>query len=398
MAGWAAAMIAFWITTAVESMSWNQLSAFTPIFLRTLGVHQAQVPGWTALMASLSWVIGIPLAPFWGVWADRYSRKAVIVRSAIVEALIFTGWALSTSPQMALAFRCLSGFVLGNTGVMLAVQASITPAERLGIAVGIVSAGGPAGRAAGPALGALLIHFFDVKGMLLADAALSVGTAILLTVVVTEPERVRPVGESAFRLLRGAVGEILSTPLVWRLFIATMAAQLGYWILAPFVPIYIQNLVNPSRPPAAATAVGIVLSCVAVAAAIGSPFWGRMVDRFGHVRVLTGTSIVAAGSLVVAAFAGGSLPGLAAPLVAYGFFSAAMTISIMALLARTVSEERRGAVLGQVLFPFYVAGLAGPLLGGAIFSHGEAAVLIAAAAVTLTPLLLLLPARSSGPA
>ncbi|MGH7777696.1 MAG: MFS transporter [Candidatus Dormibacterales bacterium] len=393
VAGWAAAMLAFWAATAVESMSWNQLSAFTPIFLHTLGVHSQQVPGWTALMASLSWVIGIPLAPFWGVWADRYSRKAVIVRSALVEALVFTGWALSTSPAMALAFRCLSGFVLGNTGVMLAVQASVTPVERLGIAVGIVSAGGPTGRAAGPALGALLIHVFSVRGMLLADAALSVGTAILLTVLVTEPERVRPVGVSAFRLLSGAFGEIVSTPLVWRLFVATMAAQLGFWIVGPFLPIYVQDLVSPARAAGAATAVGAVLSSVALAGAVGSPLWGRAVDRFGHVPVLTCTSVAAAAALVAAGLAGGALAGLAAPLVAYGFFSAAMTTSIMALLARTVSAERRGAVLGQVLFPFYVAGLLGPLVGGAIFPHGRTAVMAAAAAATLVPLALLLSAR-----
>ncbi|MGH7903529.1 MAG: MFS transporter [Candidatus Dormibacteraceae bacterium] len=393
MAGWAAAMLVFAATTGVESMSWNQLSAFTPLYLHSLGVRPAQLPAWTAVMASLSWVIGIPMAPFWGVWADRYSRKAVIVRSALVEALIFTGWAFSTSPWMALAFRCLSGFVLGNTGVMLAVQASITPPERVGLAVGIVSSGSPAGRAVGPALGALLIHLIDIRGMLLVDAALSVGIAVVLTFTIREPERTKPVGVSAFRLLRGAFGEIVSTPLVWRLFVATMAAQLGVWIVTPFLPIYIQSLSRPGSVSATATAVGAILSTVALAAAIGSAFWGRIVDRFGHVRVLTVTSVVAAAAILTVGLAGGGLVGLAAPMVVYGFFTAAMTVSIMALLVRTVSEERRGAVLGQVLFPFYVAGLIGPLLGAALFRHGELAVMSGAAVATLIPLAVLLTLR-----
>ena len=34
-------------------------------------------------------VVGMPLVPLWGVWADKYSRKAVIVRSALVEAVVF---------------------------------------------------------------------------------------------------------------------------------------------------------------------------------------------------------------------------------------------------------------------------------------------------------------------
>ena len=147
--GWAVIAVLFAATTCVESLSWTQLSAYTPLYLRELHVPQAQVPGWIAAMSSLGWILALPLAPFWGVFADRYSRKLVIVRSAAIEALIFAGWALATNPWEVLAFRSLNGFVLGNTGVMLAVQASTTPRQRLALAVGIVGAGSPAGRAVG---------------------------------------------------------------------------------------------------------------------------------------------------------------------------------------------------------------------------------------------------------
>lgn len=108
-------------TTLVESMSWNQLTAYWPLYLQELHVSAEQVPGWIAAMSSLGWIVALPLAPLWGVLADRHSRKLIIVRSAAVEAVIFAGWALSGTPLAALAFQALNGFVLGNTGVMLAV-------------------------------------------------------------------------------------------------------------------------------------------------------------------------------------------------------------------------------------------------------------------------------------
>ncbi len=126
--GWAVVAVLFAATTCVESMSWTQLTAYTPLYLRELHVPASQIPSWIAAISSLGWIIALPLAPFWGVLADRYSRKAVIVRSAVLEAVIFAGWALSTGPLMALVFRSLNGLVLGNTGVMLAVQASTTTA------------------------------------------------------------------------------------------------------------------------------------------------------------------------------------------------------------------------------------------------------------------------------
>src|SRR5713101_7059082 len=172
--GWAVIAVIFAATTCVESMSWTQLTAYTPLYLRELHVPADQVPGWIAAMSSLGWILALPLAPFWGVLADRYSRKLVIVRSAAIEAVVFGGWALATGPSMALFFRSLNGFILGNTGVMLAVQASTTPKQRLALAIGIVGAGSPAGRALGPILGAGLVHVIDVRGMLLVAAALSV--------------------------------------------------------------------------------------------------------------------------------------------------------------------------------------------------------------------------------
>src|ERR1700680_43779 len=212
-AGWAVIAVLFAATTCVESLSWTQLGAYTPLYLRELHVPAAQVPGWIAAMSSLGWILALPLAPFWGVLADRYSRKLVIVRSAAIEALVFGGWALSTSPWMALLFRSLNGFILGNTGVMLAVKASTTPRQRLALAVGIVGAGSPAGRAVGPILGALLVHVVDVRGMLLFDAALSIVMAVLLTAVLREGDHVRPADLRVLSLLRGALAEIAGEPL-----------------------------------------------------------------------------------------------------------------------------------------------------------------------------------------
>lgn len=386
LTGWALPMGLFALATCVESLAWNQLNAFTPLYLRELGVHPAAVPGWTAAMSSLGWVLALPLAPFWGVWADRYSRKAVIVRSAVVEGIIFGGSALAQDPVTALVLRCLSGFILGNTGVMLAMQASATPATRLGLAVGVVGAGAPLGRAVGPALGALLIHQGGVRGMLVVDAAASFLVAGVLVWALREPARERPRALSVLQQLREALGEITGHALVWRLFVAMTIASAALWVVYPFVPILIGRRYLAGFD--AATAIGLVLSASAAASAIASPLWGRVIDRHGHVRVLTLTSVASAVALVAAGLAPG-LAWFAGAFVLYGAASVAIQTSVMALLARVVSPERRGAVLGQVLFPFYVGGLVGPLVGSLLLPAGQVALFTAAGLLTLAPILLI---------
>src|SRR5450759_5190573 len=318
--GWAVIAVLFAATTCVESMSWNQLTAYTPIYLRELHVPAAQVPAWIAAISSLGWIIALPLAPLWGVLADRYSRKAVIVRSAVVEAVIFAGWALSTDPLTALA-----------------VQASTTPKQRLVLAVGIVAAGSPAGRAVGPILGALLVHLVDVRGMLLFDAALSALMAVVLMVVMREGEHLRPADLRVLSLLRGALAEIASKPLVWRLFLATAVTQVGLWTILPYAPIYIARL----APGDTVAAVGVVLSSVGLGQALASPVWGIVMQRFGHVSVLILTSVGSALALTTVGFSH-NLFLFAAALFANGVFAAAILPASMAVMAATVSPERRG--------------------------------------------------------
>ena len=388
VAGWAVIAVLFAATTCVESMSWTQLTAYTPLYLRELHVSADQVPGWIAAMSSVGWILALPLAPFWGVLADRYSRKLIIVRSAVLEALLFGGWALSTSPWMALLFRSLSGFVLGNTGVMLAMQASTTPRQRLALAVGIVGAGSPAGRALGPILGAALVHLVDVRGMLLFDAALSVAMAVLLMVVVRESDHDRPEDLRVLSLLRGALSEIVSKPLVWRLFLATAITQVGMWTIFPYVPIYISRLA-PDNP---VTAVGVVLSAVGLGQAVASPLWGIAMQRFGHVWVLNLTSLGAAAALAATGLSH-SLVVFAVALFANGVCAAAILTASMAVMASTVSPERRGAVLGQILFPFYIGGVIGPLIGAVAFGAGQTVIFGIAAVLSLAPLVVLLTLR-----
>ena len=67
-------------------MGVSQVFALLPAYLRELGVPDADRLAVRRPVRLARFVLGLPLVPLWGVWADKYSRKAVIVRSALVEA------------------------------------------------------------------------------------------------------------------------------------------------------------------------------------------------------------------------------------------------------------------------------------------------------------------------
>ncbi len=154
---WRRIVVVFWITSMVEGLGVSQVFSFLAPYLHEMGVPDAQRVPFVGLFSALIFVVGMPLVPLWGVWADKYSRKVVIARSAIVEAVVFGCVALSREPwQLALSLL-LIGFQLGNTGVMLGGIRDVVPRARIGTMIGLFGAAGPIGFAVGPVLGGWLV-------------------------------------------------------------------------------------------------------------------------------------------------------------------------------------------------------------------------------------------------
>ena len=362
---WWVVVAVFWVTQLVESMGVIQVFALLPSYLRELGVPEADRLPFVGLYSSLVFVLGLPLVPLWGVWADKISRKAVIIRSALVEAVVFGLASLAREPwQMAVAVL-LIGFQLGNTGVMLAAIRDVTPRGRLGTIIGLFGAAGPIGFAAGPALAGLLIDGagWSISGVFALSAVLSVGTALLVGLGTREvrPEVV-PVG-AVLNLAFGAVQGVLRDPAVRRLFAVYGVVFLANQMSRPYTPVLVESVVGTGA--GLASGIGLVMGVGALIGAVASPGAGWLGDRIGFRRVL-----------VVALLAGGiasllmpwmpALGSLALVAVLLGGAVASVGAMVFSLLATEVPAERRSTTLNLVYLPLYVAGIIGPATGGAL--------------------------------
>jgi MFS family permease len=364
---WWAVVTIFWITSMVEGLGVSQVFAFLPSYLREMGVAEADRLPFVGLFGSLIFVVGAPFVPLWGVWADKYSRKAVIVRSALVEAVVFACVALSREPwQLALSVL-LIGLQLGNTGVMLAGIRDVAPKRRLGTVIGVFGASGPIGFAVGPWLGGFLIDTlgFSIAGMFWVSAGLSVGTAALVWFLSREvrPEVV-PVGR-VLDLAYGAVRGVLADPTVRRIFLIYGVAFLANQMSRPYLPVVVEELAGTG--PGLASAIGFVVGTAALAGAITSPLGGLLGDRFGFRPVLVGSLIGGASALLSVTVAPG-IEILALASLAFTAFNGTVGAMVFSLLATEVPPERRSATLNLVYLPLYAAGIVGPATGAAVTS------------------------------
>jgi len=356
---WRILVAVFWITSLIEGAGVSQIFALLPTYLREMGVPEADRLPFIGIFGALLFVVGAPLVPLWGVWADKYSRKAVIVRSAIVEAVVVAGVALSREPwQLALSIL-LIGFQLGNTGVMLAGIRDVTPRARLGTTIALFGASGPIGFAVGPALAGLLIDGagWSLSAVFWLSAALSVATALLVTFGSRE---VRPDVIPSGRVLAlayGAVRGVLADPAVRRIFAIYGIAFLSNQMSRPYVPVLVEGLVGIG--PGLASGIALVAGTAALVGALVSPLGGALGDRIGFRPVLVGSLViggVALGLMPVAP----SVALLAVVALVFAASASAVGAMVFGLLATEVPAERRSATLNLVYLPLYAAGIVGP--------------------------------------
>ncbi len=262
----------------------SQVFALLPSYLREHGVPERTASRSSAFSLVL-FVLGLPSCP-WGVWADKYSRKAVIVRSALVEMVVFGLAALAREPWQLAVAVLLIGFQLGNTGVMLAGIRDVTPRARLGTVIGLFGAAGPIGFAAGPALAGLLIDGagWSLSAVFAVSAGLSLGTALLVGLGTREvrPEVV-PQGR-VLDLAFGAVRSVVRDPVVRRLFLVYGVVFLANQMSRPYTPVLVEALTGTGA--GLATGIALVMGVASLVGAVVSPGAGWAGDRLGFRPVL----------------------------------------------------------------------------------------------------------------
>jgi MFS family permease len=380
---WRVLLAIFFVTSMVEAMGVSQIYAFVPSYLSEMGVPEPERLRFVGIFGSLIFVVGAPLVPLWGVWADKYSRKAVIARSAVVEAVVLAGVALSREPwQLALSMM-LIGLQLGNTGVMLAEIRDVVPRRLLGRSIGIFGASGPIGFAVGPVVGGIIVDGlgFGIPAIFAVSSLLSVGTALLVWFGSREvrPEVV-PTG-GVVTLAFGAIRGVLADPAVRRIFAIFGTAFLANQMTRPYVPILVEGVVGPGT--GLASAIALVTGTAALVGAMMSPIGGAIGDRIGFRPVLLG-ALVGGGVALLAMPLAGSVPTLALTALVFAAMSGAVSAMVFGLLATEIPPERRSATLNLVYLPLYAAGIIGPATGAIVISATSlAGAFVAGAAVFL---------------
>jgi DHA1 family multidrug resistance protein-like MFS transporter len=358
------------MTVALARVGSDLTQPFIPLFIRQLGVTDlAEAALWSGLVVGSAPLFSALMSPIWGGMADRFGRKAMVLRALTMISLLQMAQSFVPDVHWLLLARSLLGAFAGFGAMAMALAVTLGPRERMGYAIGMVQAAELLPTAFGPPIGGLLSDRFGLRtNFLITGVMLLIPIAVMYFLVhegdygrQTERRSAKPQSRlAAWRshlLIPGFAGALVI------LFVARFADR----ALPPILPLFLSEIDTPK--PQLATITGLVVAAGAVAAASSATIYGRLA-RPENIRRLLMIAL-AGGALfsVLLAMASNWQQVLALRLVlglmAGGTLSLGYTLG-----ARLAPAERSGLTLGLLASCAQLGSASAPLLGGVLGSVG----------------------------
>lgn len=402
---WRFTLSVIFLAQVLSAVGYSMMFPFLPLHIETLGTSTGLSTELAAgLVISVQGLTMMVTAPFWGVAADRFGRKKMIMRAMFGGAITMMMMAFAQTAEQLIVIRALQGLVTGTVSANNALVAAAAPRHRVGFAMGTLQLGLWTGVAIGPLLGGIIAdHFGYNVPYLLTGVLLAMGG---LVVVFGVSENFSASKESVkfdpVSLARGWK-DILGTAGVGLALLIRFLAGLARTIIVPIAPLFVVSLI--ARETATSnTYAGLFMAVSAAASTIGAVYLGNLGDRISHRKVLFCCSTAAAIFYVPQALVADVWQLLILQALA-GFAAGGLVAAPSALLSRYAGTERAGAIYGLENSVMSGSRAAAPLFGatvalmlgmrGTFLASAVVFALIALTAWRLLPQDVIEPANSS---
>ena len=345
---------------AAQSAEQISLAAVPIVAVLALGAGPGEIGALATAQTLPFLLLSIPL----GLWADRSSRKRLMVLAESLRALALCGLLLGAlTGFLSLPLLALLGFVgaAGTVGFSVAAPAlvpALVPRAQLAAANGRLELARSVAFAGGPALAGALVSGAGASAAFVLAAMLSVG-ALLLLRRLPEPARATVAPRHPWTELKEGAALVWQHPLLRPILLTAVAWNIAWFVLqAAYVPYAIQMLGLSARE------VGFTLASFGAGMVLGALGAPRVMAAlpFGQVIVLGPVVSVLAAALMAATLAwpSGWLAGAAFFL--FGAGPIIWTIS-STTLRQTITPS---AMLGRVTAIFLAVNMGARPLGAAL--------------------------------
>ncbi len=343
-------------------MGFSFVNPFMPLFIQELGAFtNQQAAFWAGIATSASGIAMFFSAPLWGIIADRWGRKPMVLRAIFGAGTVLALIGLAPNIYIVIALRFTQGLLSGTVAAASALVAASTPRNKMPFAMGLLMVAVFGGTSFGPLAGGFMADSVGYKAaFFITGGLLFSGGLIVLFFVKEKFERpAKGQGASLSSLLRLAKSKEM-LPLL----LALSALHAAPTMITPIISLFIREL-NPEGM--AATASGLAFSFMGIIAAISAIITGRLGGHINLKKILV-ISCLGTGLLYLPPMWARTVTQLVIFIALTGLFKGGLMMSSNALIGLSVPRSQQGIAYGLAQSAHALGSGLGPLTGGSLAS------------------------------
>ena len=364
-----------WFGSFLTGASISLVVPFMPIFVDQLGIEQDQVAFYAGLAISVSAVSAALVSPIWGILADKYGRKPMMIRAGLAMTITMGGLAFVPNIYWLLFLRLLNGVFTGFVPNATALIASQVPKDKSGAALGTLSTGVVAGTLTGPFVGGFIAEIFGIRNVFLL-----VGSFLFLAAILTIffiKEDFQPVAKEKAIPTKEVFSSFKYPRLLVNLFLTSFVIQFSAQSIGPILALYVRDLGQTEN---LLFVSGLIVSSMGFSSMMSAGILGKLGDKVGNHRLLVAAQIYSVIIYLLCAHATSPLQ-LGLYRFLFGLGTGALIPGVNALLSKMTPKSGISRIFAFNQVFFYLGGVIGPMAGSAVAGYlGYHAVFYATAA------------------
>lgn len=386
---WKKNLLVIWLSQFLAMVGFGCCMPFIPLLLKeNLHVDDDSIRGLYVSIYYLAAMVSLCIATsVWGMLADRFGRKLMLLRASYAAALFYPLLALAPNFWVLVTIRFICSFFSGTVNPAQTLLISTTPNEKHGFVLGVLSTATSAGNMLGYLLGGLIVHYYGYTEAFFTCGGIYLASALLVHIFAKEDFNVKLTkkmrSKSPYKF------KDVATPAVIWLLVLFLILGVSNRLVQPYMAMLVEKVHHEFKEAAFYTGIA------SAAASLGGFFSGILIgwlcDRMAPRKLLV--PILIFGGAITMAMA---LSFNIQMLIISRFFAALATGGIhpvlQLVLTKITKPELRGTYFGWSGSLSTAGGIICSFLGGGIaYFSGVRGVYIVSACMLFIMLPMLIP-------
>ena len=338
---WKKNLYASWAGQILSVAGFGFVLPFIPYFIQEVGVTDpAELRRWVGLTSSIAALTMGAMAPVWGILADKFGRKLMILRAMAFGTIIMLLMSRARSVEAIFVLRLVQGLFTGTITASATLVASGAPKERLSYSLGFLSSSTFIGFSMGPLLGGFAAEYFGYRTAFFAGGLVLACAFFIILIFTREVHIKRPVEKVKKEAVR--IGSAVRRMIIL-MFALLFVIRFSRSLPSAFLPLFVQESIGTIQ--GASVITGIISALLGIASAIAGLTLARLGDRYNKIALI-GVFLTVGALLSLPIFFTTSLWSFALFYVLVALALGGVEPNLQSFLAEHTPPSRRGLLFG----------------------------------------------------